>query len=77
MSIEVFKFLHGLCPPVLSNLVQKREISYNFRYSNIVQVPTVRTSTFTRGLFGGQYRYYGTHSLMILENILILTSFKV
>ena len=76
MSIEVFKFLHGLCPHVLSYLVQKRESSYNFRYSNILQVPTVRTSTLTRGLLGGQHQYYGTHSLMILGNILILTSLR-
>ena len=40
MAIEVFKILH-LCPPALSNLVQKRESSYHFRYSNILQIPTV------------------------------------
>ena len=46
MAIEVFKVLHGLCPPALSNIVQKWESSYNFRYSNILQVPTILTSTF-------------------------------
>ena len=46
IGFEIFKILHGLCPPILSNLVQKRERSYNFRYYNILQVPTVRTSTF-------------------------------
>lgn len=51
MAIEVFKILHDLCPPVLSNLVQKRESSYSFRYSNILQVPTVRTSTFGKSSF--------------------------
>ena len=45
MAIEVFKILLGLCPPVLSNLVQKKgKFIYNFRCSNILQVPTVRTS---------------------------------
>ena len=51
MATEVFKILNGLCPPVISNLVQKNESSYNFRYSNILQVPTVRTSTFGKSSF--------------------------
>ena len=46
MAIEVFKILNEMCPPVLANLVEKRSSSYNFRYSNILQVPTVHTSTF-------------------------------
>ena len=46
MAMEVFKILNEMCPPVLVNLVEKRSSSYNFRYSNILQVPTVHTSTF-------------------------------
>ena len=46
MAIEVFKILNEMCPPVLSNLVQKRSSSYNFRYTNILQVPTVKTTLF-------------------------------
>ena len=51
MAIEVFKILNELCPPVLSNLVQKRSSSYNFRYTNILQVPTVKTNLFGKRSF--------------------------
>ena len=45
MAIETFKILNGLAPSVLSDLLIKRENKYNFRYSNILQIPQVRTST--------------------------------
>ena len=51
MTIEVVKILHGFCLPVLSNLLQKRESSHNSRFSNILQVPTVRTGTFGKSSF--------------------------
>lgn len=51
MAIETFKILNGLAPPVLTNLLQKRGNVYNFRYSNILQIPTVRTSKFGKGSF--------------------------
>ena len=45
MAIETFKILNGFAPSVLSDLLIKRENKYNFRYSNILQIPQVRTST--------------------------------
>ena len=39
MAIEAFKILNNLAPPVLKNLLQKRGNHYNFRYSNILQIP--------------------------------------
>ena len=45
MAIETFEILNGLAPSVLSDLLIKRENKYNFRYSNILQIPQVRTST--------------------------------
>ena len=46
-AIENFKILNNMSPPVYSNLVRLRENStYNFRYTNILQVPIVRTSTY-------------------------------
>ena len=51
MAIEVFKILNEMCPPVLSNLVQKRSSSYNLRYTNILQVPTVKTTLFGKRSF--------------------------
>ena len=51
MAIETFKILNGLAPPVLTNLLQKRGNVYNFRYSNILQIPSVRTSKFGKSSF--------------------------
>ena len=39
MAIETFKILTELAPPVLSDLLVKKETGYNFRYSTILQVP--------------------------------------
>lgn len=44
MAIETFKILNDLAQPVLNNLLVKRENTYNFRYSNILQVPQVKSS---------------------------------
>ena len=54
-----------MCPPVLSNLVQKRSYSYTFRYSNMLQLPAhlVRVYSSTR------HQCYWTHFQMILENV--------
>ena len=51
MAIEVFKILNEMCPPVLSNLVQKRSSSYKCRYTNILHVPTVKTTIFGKRSF--------------------------
>ena len=49
MTIETFKILNDMSPPVLSDLINLSENStYNFRYKNILQVPQVRTSNFSK-----------------------------
>ena len=52
MALEVFKIMHGLAPPVLSSLIVKRDNKYNFRYTNILQIPQVKTSTYGKNSFG-------------------------
>ena len=76
MAIEFFKILNEMCPPVLSNLVQKRSSSYNFRYTNILQVPTVKTTLLVRGHSNTRHLCYGTHFQMILDNVPILISLR-
>ena len=44
MAMETFKILNELAPPVLSGLLLKKETSYNFRYSNTLQVPQVKST---------------------------------
>ena len=52
MSIETFKILNEMAPPVLSNLVRLRDNSrYNFRYNNILKVPQVRTTKYGKNSF--------------------------
>ena len=36
MALETLKILNGLAPPVLSNLVQKQDHKYDFRYTNVL-----------------------------------------
>ena len=40
MALEYFKILYKLSPPCLNDLKSK----YSFRYSNIVEIPRVKTT---------------------------------
>ena len=51
MAIECFKIIHDLSPNCLSDLVTLKNSSYSFRYSNILDVPRVRTSTYGKIAF--------------------------
>ena len=51
MAAETFKILNGIAPPVLNDLLTKRENSYNFRYSNILKIPQVKTTKFGKNSF--------------------------
>ena len=51
MAIECFKIIHDLSPPCLSDLVSYKNSSYNFRYSNLLEIPHVRTTTYGKKSF--------------------------
>ncbi|KAK3101622.1 hypothetical protein FSP39_004953 [Pinctada imbricata] len=51
MALETYKIVNKLCPPVLYDLVQMKDSKYNFRYSNILQVDSVRTSSYGKQSF--------------------------
>ena len=51
MALETFKIVNKLSPPILHDLVQKKDTKYNFRYSNILQVHTVRTTSYGKQSF--------------------------
>jgi hypothetical protein len=44
MALECFKTLHKLSPPCLNDLVVFKNSKYSFRYSNIVEIPRVKTN---------------------------------
>jgi len=51
MANETFKIVNKICPPVLHDLVERRNNNYNLRYSNILQVPSVKTEHYGRRSF--------------------------
>ena len=51
MAIECFKIIHDLSPPCLSDLVSLRESTYSFRYTNILEIPRVKTVTYGKKSF--------------------------
>ena len=51
MALETYKIVNKLCPPVLYDLVQMKDSKYNFRYSNILQVDSVRTTSYGKQSF--------------------------
>ena len=44
MALETFKTLLDLAPPVLSDLINRQGHKYNFIYSNLLQIPHVKTT---------------------------------
>ena len=52
MSVEAFRILNDMSPPVLSDLVRIRDCStYNLRYHNVLQVPQFRTTKYGKKKF--------------------------
>ena len=51
MAIETFKIINKLSPPVLNDLLQKHDTKYNFRYSNLLQIPSVKTTSYGKNSF--------------------------
>ena len=51
MALECFKILHDLSPRCLSDLVSFKKVTYNFRYSNILEIPKVRTTSYGKMSF--------------------------
>ena len=51
MALECFKILYKLSPPCLNDLVVLKNNKYSFRYSNIVEIPRVKTTTYGKNSF--------------------------
>ena len=46
IAIETYKCLNGIAPEYIRDLVKYKNAKYNFRYENMLQLPTVRTSRY-------------------------------
>ena len=51
IAIETFKCLNGIAPEYIRDLVKLKDNKYNFRYGNVLQLPTVRTSRYGKNSF--------------------------
>ena len=51
MALETFKIINSLSPTCLNSLVKIKTSKYSFRYSNILHLPRVRTSTYGKKSF--------------------------
>jgi hypothetical protein len=51
MALDCFKILYKLSPPCLNDLVVLKNSKYSFRYSNIVEIPRVKTTTYGKNSF--------------------------
>jgi hypothetical protein len=51
MTLECFKILYKLSPPCLNDLVVLKNSKHSFRYSNIVEIPRVKTTTYGKNSF--------------------------
>ena len=50
-AIEIFKILNGERPSYLTDLIQRKNSRYSFRYTNILDVPRVRTERYGKNSF--------------------------
>jgi hypothetical protein len=46
MAIEVYKIVHQESPLYLHDLIKIRNTKYCFRYDNITEIPSVRTTRY-------------------------------
>ena len=51
MALETFKIVHNLSPVCLQNLVKFKNSKYSFRYSNILDIPQVKTTRYGKKSF--------------------------
>ena len=51
VAIEAFKILYKMSPKYLHDLISFKNTNYSFRYENLVDVPSVRTSRYGKATF--------------------------
>ena len=51
MAIEYFKILYKMSPKYIHDLFSFKNTNYSFRYENLVNVPRVSTSRYSKATF--------------------------
>jgi hypothetical protein len=55
MALECFRILHKLSPPCLNDIPVLKNSKHSLRYSNVVEIPRVKTTTYGKISF----KYFG------------------
>jgi hypothetical protein len=77
MALETYKIVNKLAPECLHDLVNVTNSKYVFRYSNILDVPQVRTTRYGKNHSCLQLQLCGTTFRTILELKTVSTTLKV
>jgi hypothetical protein len=77
MALETYKIVNKLAPECLHDLVNVTNSKYAFRYSNILDVPQVRTTRYGKNHSCLQLQLCGTTFRTILELKTVSTTLKV
>ena len=51
IAIETYKCLNALSPEYIRDIVKYKSSNYNFRYENMAEIPTVRTTRYGKNSF--------------------------
>ena len=51
IAVEAFKRLNALSPEYIRDIVKYKCSNYNFRYENMAEIPTVRTTRYGKNSF--------------------------
>ena len=54
LAIESFKIIYGKSPVYLQNFTTMKKSNYNFRYTNLLDIPRVRSTKYGNNSFGFQ-----------------------
>ena len=46
LALQTFKIVYGDSPPVLQDCIVKKDTSYNFRYTNLLELPRPKSTRF-------------------------------
>jgi hypothetical protein len=71
---EVYKVIHGLVPPLLQNIFEHKQVHYNLRISNLLNVPNYCTYGLKSFLYRGSLIWNNTPDL--IKNSHHLIKFK-
>ena len=65
MALETYKIINKLAPVCLHDLVHMKNFKYSFRYSNILEIPQIKSTRYGKKSFDLLHLHCGTASQII------------